>query len=332
MRRNLISEAVLAIVLYVPVISWFLLGFNGKLPEPAVFLTAMAILFGVYYFRKKKLLDNLQCADCQVKKNLEKQLGELEGYTRSYFYTSVVAVPSFLLLFLFLLYWKLPAANFFLLSTSGSSCRAGDYTLADCFFGLYPSCILRQSLVDPENVWRTYQETQIGTAGNDARVNRLAPSCFFSYFHLMVPAARKSTLLVHCFGFIALFTGLHAQTADEKAIRKVLDDQTTAWNRGSLDDFMHGYWNNDSLVFISSTGITYGYQNALDHYHKSYGDITKMGRLFFTLYQVKPIGTNYYYVTGRYFLKRTVGDKQGFYTLLFKKIRGQWLIISDHTS
>ena len=133
-------------------------------------------------------------------------------------------------------------------------------------------------------------------------------------------------------GFIAIGTMLHAQTTDEKAVRKVLEDQTAAWNRGSLEDFMHGYWKSDSLMFVGSSGITYGYKNTLDHYHKSYSDTAKMGKLFFTLYQVKPIGANYYYVTGRYFLKRTVGDKQGFYTLLFKKIKGQWLIISDHTS
>ncbi len=128
-------------------------------------------------------------------------------------------------------------------------------------------------------------------------------------------------------------TLLHAQTsADETAVRKLMDDQTVGWNKGSIEEFMHGYWNNDSLMFISASGITYGYKNTLDRYKKKYSDSAKMGKLFYTLIQVKPLSPFYYYVTGRFFLKRSIGDLQGYYTLLFKKIKGQWLIISDHTS
>ena len=60
-----------------------------------------------------------------------------------------------------------------------------------------------------------------------------------------------------------------AQTADEKAILKILDDQILYWNKGDLDHFVKGYWNNDSLMFIGSSGVVYGYRNTLNRYKKS---------------------------------------------------------------
>ncbi|MEK7225544.1 MAG: DUF4440 domain-containing protein, partial [Bacteroidota bacterium] len=52
-----------------------------------------------------------------------------------------------------------------------------------------------------------------------------------------------------------------AQSKDEKAILKVLDDQNAAWNRGDIDAFMKGYWENDSLMFVGKSGVTYGWTN-----------------------------------------------------------------------
>ncbi len=123
-----------------------------------------------------------------------------------------------------------------------------------------------------------------------------------------------------------------AQTTDELAINKLMADQATAWNRGSIDDFMKGYWNDDSLTFIGHGGITYGYHNTLRNYKTTYNDASKMGQLFFTLIKIKKLSAEYYFVTGKWFLKRSAGDLGGFYTLLFRKIKGRWLIITDHTS
>jgi hypothetical protein len=123
-----------------------------------------------------------------------------------------------------------------------------------------------------------------------------------------------------------------AQSADEKTIRKILDEQTQAWNRGDIENFMNGYWQSDSLMFIGKSGVTYGYKNTLENYKKGYPDTTAMGKLTFTLIQVKKLSKKYYHVTGKWFLKRTVGDIGGHYTLVFEKINGRWVIISDHSS
>ena len=75
-----------------------------------------------------------------------------------------------------------------------------------------------------------------------------------------------------------------------------------------------------------------GYQQTLDNYKKTYSNADQMGKLFFTLLKVKRLSPDYYFVIGKWLLKRKTGDIGGIYTLLFRKIDGQWQIVCDHTS
>ncbi len=129
-----------------------------------------------------------------------------------------------------------------------------------------------------------------------------------------------------------LATCLFAQNKDEQDIRNVMTVQTNAWNNGNIDAFMQTYWKSDSLVFIGKTGPTYGWQTTLDNYKKRYPDTAAMGKLHFDLLQLKPLPSGYYFVIGAWHLQRSIGDIGGFYTLLFRKINGKWVIICDHTS
>ena len=136
-------------------------------------------------------------------------------------------------------------------------------------------------------------------------------------------------LLLACFVSSLLFA---QQNKDVKEITDLMNRQTVSWNKGNLDEFMTGYWKNDSLMFIGKSGLTYGYANALNNYKKNYDSADKMGKLFFEILKVKKLSAEYCWVLGKFFLKRSVGDVGGTYTLLFKKINGKWLIIADHTS
>ena len=136
--------------------------------------------------------------------------------------------------------------------------------------------------------------------------------------------------------FAALLTlisfSVFSQPKDEAEVRNVLAKQNAAWNRGDVDAFMVGYWENDSLMFIGKSGVTYGYKNTLANYKRNYPDTTAMGKLTFTLIQVKQLSPDYFHATGKYYLTRTIGDASGHFTLMFRKINGKWVIISDHSS
>jgi len=70
----------------------------------------------------------------------------------------------------------------------------------------------------------------------------------------------------------------------------------------------------------------------LANYKQGYPDTSHMGKLKFEIINMKPLGDNYYFIIGKWFLKRTVGDLNGVYTLVFRKTKDGWKIISDHSS
>src|SRR4051812_29898163 len=115
-------------------------------------------------------------------------------------------------------------------------------------------------------------------------------------------------------------------------IGNIMQKQEVAWNKGDLEGFMSSYWNSDSLKFISKNGITYGWKSTLDHYKRSYPDKEAMGELTFAILSVEQFSDTVCYVTGKWNLKRTAGELGGYYTLLWKKINGKWVIVIDHTS
>lgn len=136
------------------------------------------------------------------------------------------------------------------------------------------------------------------------------------------------------FIFILIAAAVQAQSKDELMIRAAMEVQKDAWNAGDIERYMSTYWNSDSLMFIGKTGVTYGWKQTLNNYKRSYPDAESMGKLDFDILQVKKVSRLYYYVTGKWMLKRGTkkGDLSGHFTLLFKKIQKVWKIVSDHSS
>lgn len=131
--------------------------------------------------------------------------------------------------------------------------------------------------------------------------------------------------------FISIHSQAQTQSKDEMIIRETMDDQQKAWNDANLEGFMQGYWQSDSLMFIGKSGITYGWQNTLNNYKKGYPDAAAMGKLLFTIVEIKRLSVLYFHVVGKWQLTKTAGNAEGYSTLLFKKIKGKWLIVSDHS-
>jgi ketosteroid isomerase-like protein len=138
--------------------------------------------------------------------------------------------------------------------------------------------------------------------------------------------------LFFSFCFITLINIAYAQNKDEAQIRSALNTQLTAWNNGDVNTFMQTYWQSDSLMFIGKSGVTYGWQQTKDNYIKNYPDTAAMGKLDFDILDVKRLSVLYFFVTGKWHLTRSIGNVGGHFTLLFKKVKGRWLIVADHSS
>jgi len=125
---------------------------------------------------------------------------------------------------------------------------------------------------------------------------------------------------------------LVSDIADEKAILDVMAMQESAWSAGDLDTFMEGYWKSEDLVFVGRNGPQYGWQTTLDNYKKGYPDKSAMGKLKFEVVRMTRISDDAYSMIGMYTLIRAEDQPSGYFTLVWKKIKNKWLIVSDHTS
>ncbi len=95
---------------------------------------------------------------------------------------------------------------------------------------------------------------------------------------------------------------------------------------------MEGYWRSDSLMFVGKTGITYGYDRTLANYRRRYPDRAAMGSLHFDVLSLEALSDDVCFLVGRWSLARDIGDLGGHFTLLFRRIGGQWRIVKDHSS
>ncbi|MDB5233678.1 MAG: hypothetical protein JWR44_671 [Hymenobacter sp.] len=139
-------------------------------------------------------------------------------------------------------------------------------------------------------------------------------------------------------GFSACSSGRHATAAARQkgaaaAIRQVLTTQTAAWNRGDIPGFMEGYWKSDSLVFIGRKGPTYGWQQTLDNYKKSYPDAAAMGQLDFSGLRITQLAPGAAQVIGHWHLARpAAGDLGGYFLLVLRQVDRKWRVVADHTN
>ncbi len=122
------------------------------------------------------------------------------------------------------------------------------------------------------------------------------------------------------------------KTKIEEAVKKVLTDQTEAWNRCDLEGFMEGYWKSDDLSFTSGNKNTRGWQATFDNYKRGYSDCDKMGKLSFSELDVTVLGKESAMVRGRFLLDRKTDKPTGLFTLIFRKFKDGWKVIHDHTS
>ncbi len=138
---------------------------------------------------------------------------------------------------------------------------------------------------------------------------------------------------------VLLFTACNTQKTStvnyhtgKQEITAMMMQQAKDWSNGDLEAFMQGYIKSDSLKFIGSGVITYGWQQTLDNYYKRYSSKDHTGKLTFKLLDFDQLANDVFLVIGEFHLKRKVGDANGIFSVILKRINGEWKIIADHTS
>jgi hypothetical protein len=110
-KRNLEKELVAILVLYTFTIGYYIVAWHGRYWEIAVLLSAIGLSFLFYYYRKNKLLVEMQRVDHEVKYNLEQRLVTLEKYVRIYFVSGIVLTPATYFVAGMIVFFKTPARS-----------------------------------------------------------------------------------------------------------------------------------------------------------------------------------------------------------------------------
>lgn len=92
LKRNLNRELIAVVVIYSLTI-WYIVRYQQLYSELAVLLAIVGGAFLFYYYRKSKLLKQMQCVACEVRSNLKQQLITLEKYVRFYFVAGTILTP-----------------------------------------------------------------------------------------------------------------------------------------------------------------------------------------------------------------------------------------------
>ncbi len=123
-----------------------------------------------------------------------------------------------------------------------------------------------------------------------------------------------------------------AEATPEAQIRELLASQMAAWNRGDLEGFMNAYRKSPNTVFVRSRGVSRGWQEVFDAYHRAYPARAAMGKASFNQLEVTMLAPDAAVVLARWRLQRAEGTVGGVFTLVLRKFPEGWRIILDHTS
>ena len=118
MKRNLFRELIAVIVLYTGSIIYYMIADQGKFWEIALMLFLIGVVFLFFYYRKNKLLNEMECVACEVKSNLQRQVSTLEKYVRFYYLAGMILTPLAFFTAGFFVLYKAPgvtmSSNFYI--------------------------------------------------------------------------------------------------------------------------------------------------------------------------------------------------------------------------
>jgi len=122
-----------------------------------------------------------------------------------------------------------------------------------------------------------------------------------------------------------------AQAFNTEQIKAELHASTEGWNQGNLTNFMATY--DSAATFMTSKGLI-NLAQLRSHYQQKYfvGNQPRQ-KLAFEELAVKPLGTEFALVTGKFILSGNDQPEQsGRFSLIFHATKNGWKILHDHSS
>ena len=134
------------------------------------------------------------------------------------------------------------------------------------------------------------------------------------------------------FAILLLAPVLGRASDAQTAIKKVLDAQVQAWNRGDIETFVTYYA--EDCTFVGKQ-MVHGRSAVLARYRTGFPSVAAMGKLSFLELDVRPVDQQVALVTGKFHLDRAAeagGPADGIFSLVMQLKNGNWQILLDHTS
>jgi len=103
------------------------------------------------------------------------------------------------------------------------------------------------------------------------------------------------------------------------------------WNKGDFVGYMQVYWQSDSMQFMGLNSLTHGWNSTLKRYQKGYPSADHRGILSYNFKHFNQLADDCVLVIGSFHLERPIGNAEGNFSLIWKRIKGEWKIILDHT-
>ncbi len=129
-----------------------------------------------------------------------------------------------------------------------------------------------------------------------------------------------------------LLLGSCRQGKDNKAIKvavkKVLFQSVTNWNSGNIG----AYVRDDSLQFDGNDSTTYGWEQGMLRYEKTYPDKPATGYLRFSYFKIKVLSPTAAFISGHWELTKKASHPEIPFTLLFRKTTHGRRIVYDLSS
>jgi uncharacterized protein (TIGR02246 family) len=118
----------------------------------------------------------------------------------------------------------------------------------------------------------------------------------------------------------------------EENIRARFEEGTEAWNRGDLDAYLAGYWDSDKTRWIIRGMLIRGVDAIRATYKSLFDSPEKMGKFEVRDLEIDVLTDRDALVVGQW--SHTAGQmaRHGVFTVRMKKIQGEWIVVTDHTS